>query len=39
MASVHLTSADKLKQIAVTYKTRLFPVEKQEPFRLINDFH
>lgn len=31
LVSVHLTSADKLKQIAVTYKTRLFPVEKQEP--------
>lgn len=38
MASVHLTSAEKLKQIAVSYKTRLFPVEKQKPFRLINDF-
>lgn len=38
MASVHLTSAEKLKQIAVSYKTRLFPIEKQKPFRLINDF-
>ena len=37
MASGRLISADKLKQIAVTYKTRLFPVEKQEPLGLIND--
>lgn len=38
MASGLLTSADKLRQIAATYKTRLFPVEEQQPFRLINDF-